>query len=415
MKASFSVLAMLAIAAAACTDYPTANSHPPSPSIAAPTSANELSADFVARAFALAMNDAAVRTAVRDAMRASEVTEHKLVLQDFVKTAAGEVVVAASAARAGVLPANIQEKIAGLPPLDFYLPSQAQRRAWNGEATTRVGYFLNHDASTARAYDLTGAIGALLDGRQSAEATFVLQLAERKSRRISPQSRVPGMAIEDANDGTLSGSLIDHLPDGTARVTELADIVGLAPPSLSLSKSQVPGPRFIQIGGPRFFVPCDPDCGGGTGAPPDTTFLEDVVVINVCDNFDCGEGNEFEWHTYFSNNNGSTWTDRHDLRVEGVPSDVNEVWHIPALFRKVHDPYNEMIQSDVVETDFSSPDDHFGSPQWHQADDGYLKTEGEPRCNPTYYAPNGTPYDCAQPPYYYVWREVGQSMWWRNY
>jgi hypothetical protein len=100
--------------------------------------------------------------------------------------------------------------------------------------------------------------------------------------------------------------------------------------------------------------------------------------------------------------------------MEGVPSDVNEVWHIPALFRKVRDTYNEMIQSDVVETDFSSPDDHFGSPQWRLEDDGYLKTEGEPRCD-GYYAPNGTPYECAQPPYYYVWREVNQSMWWRNY
>jgi hypothetical protein len=415
MKVSLSVCAMLAIAAAACTDYPTSTTNSPSPSIAAPATANEQSADFVARAFALAMNDAAVRVAVRDAMRASEVTEHKLVLQDFARTAAGEMLLTEAAARTGVLPADIQQKIAGLPPLDFYLPSQAQRRAWNGGPTTRVGYFLNHDASTARAYNLTGEFAALLDGKQATQATFVLQLAERKSRRISPQPRFPGMAIEDANDGTLSGSLIDHLPDGTARVTELADLVGLAPPSLSLSKGQVPGPRFIQIGGPRFFVPCDPDCGGGTGAPPDTTFLENVIVIDVCDNGNCLEGNEFEWHTYFSNNNGATWTDRHDLRVEGVASDVNETWHVPALFRKVHDPNNEMIQSDVVETDFSTPDDHFGSPQWHQSDDGYIKTEGELRCDPTHYAPNGTPYECAQPPYYYIWREVGQSMWWRTY
>lgn len=39
----------------------------------------------VARGIALAMGDAGVRAAVRDAMRESLVTEHKLLLQDFVK------------------------------------------------------------------------------------------------------------------------------------------------------------------------------------------------------------------------------------------------------------------------------------------------------------------------------------------
>lgn len=45
--------------------------------------------DGVARAFALGMADQAVREAVRDAMRASPWTEHKLSLREFVTTSSG--------------------------------------------------------------------------------------------------------------------------------------------------------------------------------------------------------------------------------------------------------------------------------------------------------------------------------------
>jgi hypothetical protein len=119
--------------------------------------------------------------------------------------------------------------------------------------------------------------------------------------------------------------------------------------------------------------------------------------------------NEFEWHTYYSNNNGSTWTDRFDLRIEGVPSTDERVVNAPVLFRKPR-YYYERITSDVVETD-SWGNDHFGpSPQWTSTENGKLKSEGSSRCG--YPRNEGGYFDCYDPVLNFPWREVNQSMGW---
>ena len=379
-------------------------------------SPEEATIDFVTRAIAFGMKDQANRTAVRNAMRASLVTEHKLVLQDFAQTPAGRTLLMSGAQRLNVSFDSLENAITRLPALDFYVPSRDDRRSWRADAALRVGFVARQRGARFRAYDPGGGVVEIVTSIPRKEATFVLQPAERKSRRINPQPSGPGAVIEDLTDGGLSGSFVDYLPDGSTKVTDLADYVALTSgPALSASMtmSTSDGERAgFNPGGLRYNpLPCGENCGtgGGGGTVADTTFLWHLIIIDVCDNYNCNEGNEFEWHTYFSTNSGSTWGNRRDIRLEGIPSNVeyNELIY-PALLKKIR-ASNEKITTDIVETDAISGSDHFEpSPVWSSTDIGSWKTAGDNRCGyPKYY---GGTYECAQPPFYIVWKEVNQTM-----
>lgn len=303
------------------------------------------------------MSEGTIRFLVRDAMRASLLTEHKLVLQEFVATPAGRTLVNAGAMAIGVTGDSLGRVIASLPPMDFYVPGAAHRKSWRGDGQVLVAAALARDISqlTATRSDRARQLIRQQD-RVGGTPLFLLQPAERKSRRIGPQLSRPGLTIQDPGDGEISGTLVEYRRDGTTRVTELADYFALQP---RFSETSTCDPNTS-------LEPCpseDVGSGGGT-ITPDTTYLQHVVIIGVCDNGDCSQGNEFEWRTYFSSNNGATYGSRYDLRVEGVPSNFEGTWNFPALLKKIRNP-QDFVKSDVVETDWSSPDDHFNpSPTW---------------------------------------------------
>lgn len=104
-------------------------------------------ADLVAGAFAAAMSEGTIRFLVRDAMRASLLTEHKLVLQEFVATPAGRTLVNAGAMAIGVTGDSLGRVIASLPPMDFYVPGAAHRKSWRGDGQVLVAAALARDIS----------------------------------------------------------------------------------------------------------------------------------------------------------------------------------------------------------------------------------------------------------------------------
>ena len=307
--------------------------------------------------------------------------------------------------------------LAQLPALDFYIPSDEQRRSWKGEAGgVHVGFANRERKTTFQAYDADGVGGDRIDAlRHSSGATFLLQNAQRKSRRIHPQASVPGTTIEDADDGQLSGSFVQYFPDGSTKVTELADYYANKELPASVNLSMLSNVSQFGMSAPTRPSKLIADNGGGGGgitAPRDTTFLQFLIVIEVCDVGSCVFGhNEFEWHTYYSANNGVTWTDRHDLRIEGVPSYHERTVNAPALFKKIRYSW-EKITSDVVETD-SWGDDHFTpSPRWSYGEAGRMKSEGDSRCGyPKYY---GGYYDCYDFNLF-PWKQVNQNMSWNPY
>lgn len=144
--ASCSLVAV--VASSACSDHA-----PTSPSdVAAPGGASALAAasrgDSVAYAFATALSDAAVRDQLLQAMRASELNEHKLVLQDFVSTYAARNIMSAAATKLRVSPGRLQRLVAGLPRLDLYLPFKEHRLTWEGTPDIVVALVNKGDAPT---------------------------------------------------------------------------------------------------------------------------------------------------------------------------------------------------------------------------------------------------------------------------
>jgi hypothetical protein len=347
-----------------------------------------VTADLVSKAIAAGLRDPSQRHALREAFRASPLTEHKVVLQDFIQTPTGQSLLRSASEASGIAIQNLSAAIASLPPIDFYVSSRKHRREWDGNSAVVVGAAMGAWRAEVNGYSQAG--NPWLVTQQNWErgpVVILMHPAEAKSTRVGPQPSQPGDAIESPGERTLSATL--------------ASGGGVLGTSASAS---------LNVDGlsPRRLDECGDNCGGSM-TPTDTTFLEFLVIIGVCDNGNCSEGNEFEWHTYFSTNSGSTWTDRTDLRIEGVPSNIEQTIHLPAIFKKPRSS-TQMIQSDVVETDFWSGDDHFGSPQWHYSESGFLKSEGSTRCGwPKYY---GGYYDCGTP---YFWSEVNQSMLWHNF
>ena len=367
--------------------------------IATPSGA---SADLVAKAIAMALGDPKLRADLRSAMRMSPVTEHKLVLQEFATTERGAALISAGARRLGVPSDSILRTIASLPALDFYVPNRGHRNGWRGEASILVGSAMGSDRSVYLAHSTDGGNVRFAGDPSVARAVFLLHPAERKALRINRQDIAAGVSIQDSNEDDLGGSIVEYLPNGTTRETDLAAI-----------HSHGGGNRSLRL---KNFVPCDPDCGGGGDpAPHDTTFLETLVVLGVCDNGNCSETNEFEWHTYISHDNGATFSGRLDLRLVGIPSDYENHIHEIALFAKPQPYSSDLIESDIVETDGISPSDNYGGRRWHpatystQSENNMMLSEGDHvRCE--YVDSYGRTWYCDQGIF---WRDVNQSMLWR--
>jgi hypothetical protein len=118
----------LLLAGAACND-PT--SQAPSEPAAGPTE--------LVWAIARSMEQADIRRDILGAMRASPVTQHKLVLQDYLAGAARQRLAAAMAAALGAGPASLRQALDRMPRLDFYVPSSEDRMRWTGTAELVVG------------------------------------------------------------------------------------------------------------------------------------------------------------------------------------------------------------------------------------------------------------------------------------
>lgn len=308
-----------AVVAAGCADRRGQVVGPPSSSVEAQVHA-------VARAFAVGMAVPEVRAAVRDAMRASRLTEHKLSLHEFAVSAEGELLLRAAAQGSGTGLDALRALIAKLPELDFYLPARHHRLTWRGTADYMVGVSLNGRPS-AEAYLADGGSVPLDLSRAEPppRALLMLQSAETKSPRIDPQPDRPGLTIQDPDDGELSGSLVFTNRSGATRIVYLADLATLTPEmrdtlnqSLGLFLSECDPENAIQ--------PCD---GGGGSSPPgggtEETFLEEIGTNGVVDNDNPFESNEFEYRAVHESGTNA-------IRVEDVPSTGQKLVHRHLIF-----------------------------------------------------------------------------------
>jgi hypothetical protein len=90
--------------------------------------------------------------------------------------------------------------------------------------------------------------------------------------------------------------------------------------------------------------------GGGGGSPPaDTTFLSHLVVLDVVDNGQPWQTNEFEWRALYVVN--GTPTDYSVLRITGIPKDLVAIYNAVLILRKPSPSLGAVISVNVVETD----------------------------------------------------------------
>lgn len=197
VRRTFKLVAVTPFIIAGCSDPVTAPAHSATSATAVANkssvrtvqSATPADAQMVAHGIALALNDPAIRSQVRDAMRASVVNEHKLVLQDFVRTANGQNLLTAAAASLKLTPTTFQKTMADLPRMDFYAPFETHRLTWRGTPDVLVATTFGDDAPTVTGYATDGST-VTLQKAQGVPTAPVLILQSGRTEGAARRSAV---------------------------------------------------------------------------------------------------------------------------------------------------------------------------------------------------------------------------------
>ena len=228
------------------------------------------------RRFAAAMASDAARAAVHEALRTSPLTEHKVLLSDFLASEEGGVVVRAMAAAGSIPEAEVRALANSLPAIDLYAPAREHRLSWHANEAVAVIPLVD-EVSRLFAYTSSGEVVAI--DRHSRPSTMSLPMLMLGPHETSFARPDVGMLV--ASRGSLS--VIEDVHEG------------------EIARMQ-----------------CYEDCGGGGGGsppPPNNLRLAQITTNGVCDNNFCWEGNEFEIHGRDSYN-----TEFQRLRCVDVPS-----------------------------------------------------------------------------------------------
>ena len=182
-----------------------------------------------ARVIARGLGAPGSRAAVRDAMRASLLGDHKLKLEELPGSPAGRELIAAAAAATGRSAESIAAELGALPPTDMYVALRADRRSWSAGPRVRVVALVDRSDPVQRGYG-TGGDSLDIDGSASRRGDVVIVVAPAgdRTRRIGPQRARAGSVIQDEDDGEVTGSATYFNATGDSVVVELADILTLA-------------------------------------------------------------------------------------------------------------------------------------------------------------------------------------------
>jgi hypothetical protein len=131
--------------------------------------------------------------------------------------------------------------------MDFYVPRREDRRTWRGTADVGVYATVEEDDAQVQGYTVGGQRLLLAEGRAAAGVAVLLAPAEPKGRRVDPQPVGPGEVIEDATDGTRSGSIGHRGPDGEWLETDLADWVERRPASTAAAGQRGSGHPMLNV------------------------------------------------------------------------------------------------------------------------------------------------------------------------
>lgn len=201
----------LVLLAAAC-DAPTA-----APDLA-PPEAELQDLQVVARSMAMGMKDPAARLAVRDALRDSPWSEHKVVFQELLRSDAGGPLLEAAARAGGESVEAFRDRVSRLPELDFYVPSREQRISWRGTPDVAVAATLDLDAAQVAGFTSNGR-GVADALTLPADAVLLLAPRELRTLRLDPQPVGVGETIQSRDESEETETLFSWSVPGGEEIT----------------------------------------------------------------------------------------------------------------------------------------------------------------------------------------------------
>jgi len=199
-----SVVGLALAAALGCTDRTSVTAPEVNPTLTVAVG-GRTATEALARGVAAALANGPARADLRKAMRASRWSEHKLVLQDYVRAPEGARFVSVLSDALHMPKTDLVELVDQLPLLDFYLPFRKNRLAWRGTPDMLVAAVFDKYAPTIQAYDAGGAAHtlSLTDGAPT-RALVVMHPAEVKAVIPGSSASSDGGTIQDANEPTMA-------------------------------------------------------------------------------------------------------------------------------------------------------------------------------------------------------------------
>jgi hypothetical protein len=226
-----------------------------------------------ARGIALAMADTQMRMQILTDLRNSPFSEHKVILQDYLRTGGGRHVLAAIE-RAGMNSADLDRLLRDAPPIQFYVPISEQRWSWRGTPDIIVVADLGREDAVGFAPSGSAQQMPSRDGlAKEFGAVFVLQWAEPMFRRLSgPTGATETIQLE--GESQLGRGTIER--DAAGRIVRMKDATSNSGPALVIA-------------------PYDQSVPAGT-------YVDYVGNNGVCDHITC---DHLELEVYSQNQNGS--------------------------------------------------------------------------------------------------------------
>jgi hypothetical protein len=324
------------------------------------------------------MQDSTVRHDVLQAMRASVSDDHKIDLQVYLGTAAGQRLIAFATAGSGLSEASVTSAVRLLPATDFYMPLRRHRQTWRGEAGVLVAAITDKHApvfgvsATGVEVPLTQAV------KSTVEPVFVIESHEPGGARVHPQAQVPGGVIEDPGDGQGSEQFIWTSPDGTATTIDFAEPNAAASMAMLEASIRLPGKRRDGSGGVAQPMLCTcEDCPDQDGcqppppppAPSDTTLIGSFQM-NFCDDDACFTDNEIRITAVYRTASG-TELGRATYRRGSVNPGTMYTVNAPLIFSRIQEGSGQYMLMNLVEEDgFGNNDDWCGDINFYAADNG---------------------------------------------
>lgn len=370
-------------------------------------------AERLARAVALTMSEPQQAEFVRDRLRSSPYTQHRISLHAMLTGDGGAQFLLRMARHYGSGPRELIDELGARPGLELVVPDRGQRRTWRATPNVIVAARMTETGHPRLAFHSSGRPLAYLSLRPGstpeidADAVLFIGPAAAFAVRADPQPDVAGDVIQDPHDGEYGGVSIKYLPNGDTVVTQLADALRDAMRANSELRRQEP-----QLRSPDGMLPSYTLYAG-------KTYLNGLHVIQGEDFGSSSDPLELRWQAKLRRRSDNKVILTQHTNMD-VPNNLMTIRGLP-LLDAVQSPTG-YVWLKLLEDDGSWPTDHYGEYTiTNEAPNYRLKSALEPyfggggaRCGAV--TPNGA-FACPHITSYgaFYWAEVSFNLAWEPY